>query len=158
MPSSPSQQKNKNLQEYLRFAVTGGLNTAIDFGVFNALLFAAGGAVSHTTYVVFKGISFCAAVSNSYVLNKRWVFAHAATTKNPKEKILFFSMSAVGFVLNTISALIVFSLIESAFPAFNKALAANIGAVAGAIITKVWNFLSYKFIVFKSPTPHTIKA
>ena len=50
-------------------------------------------------YSGFKGISFIAAVVNSYFWNKYWVFA--STGKNKKGEFLkFFIISAIGFGIN----------------------------------------------------------
>ena len=61
------------LLQLAKFIVVGVLNTLVDLGVLNLLIL-----VTDVTlgpfYVIFKSISFIAAVSNSYVWNKYWTF------------------------------------------------------------------------------------
>ncbi|HEY0908471.1 MAG TPA: GtrA family protein [Candidatus Paceibacterota bacterium] len=141
---------SKRWGEYARFAVTGVANTAIDFAAFNGLLLLSGGTVGRPAYVVFKSVSFCAAVANSYVMNSRWVFKRAAAKKARREGVTFFAASGIGFLLNIAASVGVFSLVKWLVPSLGDAWGANIGAVAGVIATNTWNFLSYKFFVFKA--------
>ncbi len=106
--------------------------------------------MGRTAYVAFKSISFCVAVANSYALNSRWVFKRQKARRTRREGALFFVASCIGFLLNIGASVAVFSLVGAIWPDFSKTWSANIGAVAGVVATNVWNYLSYKFFVFKA--------
>jgi putative flippase GtrA len=135
------------MQKLLRFIVVGVFNTAIDLAVLNALVLLFGLGVHGELYFFFKAISFIAAVSNSYFWNKYWVF-EKKTSVGAKESSLFLTVSGAGFLLNVMVSSLVFALIQSTH-LVSLHLAANIGALAGTIAVLSWNFLGYKYVVFK---------
>ncbi|MDE1874609.1 MAG: GtrA family protein [Patescibacteria group bacterium] len=139
------------LLEYVRFGITGALNTATDFLVLNILLSVAGSAesVQGWTYVLAKAASFTVAVIQSYFLNKHWVFGVHTTTRNMEESARFFAVSVAGFVLNIASAALVFGAL-GALGTMDVRLRANIGALVGTLIVLAWNYTGYKFFVFKT--------
>jgi len=125
-----------------KFAVVGVLNTVLDFAVLNVLITMSG--VSEGTLAsVFKGISFIVAVVNSYYWNKHWTFNFKG--KVEREFLQFFVISLIGFGLNVGAFSLVVNVVGAGGP-----LWANIGALAGTVAGFTWNFLGYKFIVFKS--------
>lgn len=134
------------LLQIAKFVAVGGLNTLLDLGILNTLIFLSGIAVGWW-YSIFKGISFIAAVINSYFWNKHWTFGVGGTA-SVKEFSQFFVVSLVGFGINISLASFVVNVIGSPE---NISLErwANIGAFATTIVSLIWNFLGYKFIVFK---------
>lgn len=149
------------LLEYGRFLVTGILNTATDFLILNGLLFlfSRGPEVSKPTYVAFKTISFLGAITQSYALNKHWVFGRArtrgaASTKGyARERGMFLAVSALGFGINIAAAGATFAALGH-MGMFDQRIDANIGALAGTALTLITNFVGYKFLVFKRHEPH----
>ena len=143
----------KNLVLYLqagKFVLVGILNTLIDFGVLNLLMFATGIA-SGLWFSVFKGISFLAAVINSYILNRIWTFKGVGQENKGKEFLQFFVVSCVGFSINVGIASLVVNVIAGHFIffGFSPKIWANVGALAATGCSMVWNFIGYKFFVFK---------
>ncbi len=130
----------------IKFLVVGVLNTFIDFGVLNLLIFFTGIAQG-LWYSIFKAISFTTAVINSYFMNKFWTFKAKEAT-NPKEFGQFFIVSAGGFLLNVGTASFLVNFIGPRF-GISKNLWANIGALGGTVVAFLWNFAGYKFFVFK---------
>lgn len=130
-----------------KFVLVGALNTFVDLGVLNILILisqVAGGPL----YSVFKGISFIVAVINSYFWNKLWVFsARIGEIKKEKEFFQFLAVSVIGFVINVGTA----TLIVVIGPRFGMTLKlwANLAAIIAAFAGMSWNFVGYKFIVFK---------
>ncbi|MCH8987154.1 GtrA family protein [Patescibacteria group bacterium] len=125
-----------------KFLLIGGFNTLIDLGVLNILILATG-ITSGLGFSLFKGTSFLAAVLNSYFWNKRWTF------RSQKDVFLqFFTISAIGFVLNVGAASLVVNVLTPQF-GLSEQLWANVGAITGTLVVMTWNFLGYKFIVFK---------
>jgi putative flippase GtrA len=136
----------------MRFLGVGVLNTAADFLVLNALLFVSGPEVKKSWYVVFKIISFLAAVTQSYFLNRRWVFVRERAKEHMPssgEKKRFLAVSVTGFGINIASSYAVFVILGSA-GLFNQRIDANLGALAGSVLTQVSNYIGYKFLVFNT--------
>lgn len=136
---------------FVKFSLVGAFNTAVDFAVLNVLIFLFGTGGHGELYVVFKTVSFLAAVVNSYYLNKTWVFAR----KNPvgespraKEGALFLAISSIGLLLNVAISAGVFFIVTPILP-ISAHFAANIGASLGSGAVLLWNFLGYKYIVFQ---------
>lgn len=131
-----------------KFLLVGALNTFIDLGVLNLLILISGIA-SGSLYSVFKGISFTIAVINSYFWNKFWTFKRSKTTAPGKEFLQFFIVSVIGFSINVGAASLVVNVIGPQFGLIAEVWA-NIGAIVAALCGTVWNFIGYKFIVFKA--------
>jgi len=130
-----------------KFVLTGVLNTLIDFGILNFLI-SLSGATEGGLYSMFKGLSFLVAVTNSYFWNKFWVFESKKYTSRA-EYLQFIVVSAIGFGVNVGIASLVVNLIGPLGGASPK-LWANVGAIGGTLVGLTWNFLGYKFIVFKA--------
>ncbi len=142
--------KTPMILQIAKFVATGVLNTLLDIGVLNLLMFVFA-ATSGSSYSIFKGASFIVANINSYFWNKYWTFGSgkSATTKEFGQ---FFAVSFVGFLINTgIASLIVNFM--SPIGGISVTLWANVGAIVATLASLVWNFLGYKFIVFKKPQP-----
>lgn len=130
---------------FFKFACVGILNTAIDFIVLNALVLSFGAGPQGELFVFFKSVSFLAAVANSYLLNKIWVFEVSAS-RDAKEPALFFIVSALGLLINVS---ISFAVFAAGARLFSPQIAANIGALLGTIGVLAWNFIGYRFFVFQ---------
>ena len=145
------------MRQFARFVVAGFLAAAIDFGVLNFLMFLTGLAVG-LPFTIFKSISFIIAATNSYFVNKFWTFGNqkaldpAAFTEKKsalKEYGQFLAVSTIGIIINVGVASII---VNGAGPQYGlePKIWANLGAVAGAAIGLVWNFIGFKLIVFKT--------
>lgn len=141
------------LKEYLRFGATGVLNTATDFVVLNCLLtgFATLGDTHNVVYMVAKTLSFLVAVVQSYFLNKYWVFRAGGHGKNMEETARFFTVSLAGLAINIAASSLVFAALAAATVTDTR-IRANIGAITGTLAVLAWNYVGYKFFVFKTPT------
>jgi putative flippase GtrA len=132
------------LLQIAKFILVGGLNTLVDLGVLNVLILVTDVAVG-PFYVVFKSISFVAAVSNSYIWNKYWTFQ--SKNNDSKEVVQFFVVSLIGFLINVGFASAIVSWVS--IVGVSPKLMANLGALTGTFAGLAWNFIGYKFIVFK---------
>ena len=133
----------KKTTQFLRFLVVGAINTAIDFGVLNILIVVTGIA-SGLGYTAFKLVSFLAAMTNSYVLNKRWTFKDN-TKLRTTEYGAFAILACVGGAINIgVASLIVNGI---SVPVWATAhLWANVGAAVAALASLSWNFMSYRWL------------
>lgn len=145
-----------------KFGVIGVLNTLVDWGVL-AVLFAVGptwfsvatdqsivttGGIAITAYTLYKSISFIVANINSYYWNKYWTFATSLSQKTKAEFLQFFAVSMIGFLLNVGISSYVFKSITPSV-GMNGDQWGLVGAAIGSVVGLAWNFLGYKFIVFK---------
>ncbi|MBZ9569619.1 GtrA family protein [Patescibacteria group bacterium] len=130
-----------------RFLLVGALNTFIDLGVLNFLMWIFGIAAG-VSYSVFKGISFLAATVNSYFWNKYWTFEKKERKPGPKEFIKFLIITTIGFLINVGIASLVVNIIGPKF-GITEVTWGNIGAFAAVFVAWIWNFIGVKFIVFK---------
>ena len=129
--------------------MVGALNTFLDLGVLNLLILVTGISAG-TTYSVFKGASFIVAALNSYAWNKWWTF-ESKKEKIGKEFTQFMFVSVIGFFLNVGTATLTVNVVGPQF-GITPTLWANIGALLGTMVVFVWNFVGYKFWVFKENT------
>lgn len=140
-----------------KFLLIGGLNTAIHFAVYNFLIFITKDTEAFSL-MIFTTTAFIFANINSYVFNKNWTFKDSESQEEAKKFSAFFVVSLVGLLLNV---LIVYSIIKYipdflGVPAIlhivggkAETLWANVALLAATLLALVWNFIGYKFIVFK---------
>jgi putative flippase GtrA len=96
----------------------------------------------------FKIISFSCAAVNSYFWNKFWTFKKKETKVGTKEFSQFYLITGISLLLNVGIASLIVNSIGPQFGLTEK-IWANIGAFIGVLGAFIWNFLGYKFIVFK---------
>jgi putative flippase GtrA len=145
-----------------KFGVIGVLNTLVDLGFLalitlvvrqssgieaKATLFVIGTSVV-TYYSLYKATSFLIANVNSYFWNKHWTFNQNPEKKTHAQFLQFFAVSIVGFIINVLIASAIFKTLGT-FSMFTEDQQGLMGAAAGSIIGLAWNFIGYKFIVFK---------
>ncbi len=135
------------LQQLMRFVVVGLINTGIDFLILNVEMFLTR-ITSGPGMIAQNAISFGVATINSYYLNKKWTFSDNERKKEGIKFTQFLTVSIIGIIINTI---IVYLFTTSVQPMFglNPQLWANVGKIIATAISLIWNFLGYKFIVFK---------
>ncbi len=141
-------KKNKSFLQIGKFALVGGVNFLLDLGVLNLFIFLTSIA-SGPFYSVFKGVSFITAVINSYLLNKFWTFSDQAQNKRvTKEFLSFIVVSLIGLFINNIVASFLVNFVGPQ-AGISENLWASIGAIIASFVGMFWNFVGYKFIVFK---------
>lgn len=133
--------------QFGKFITIGFSNTALDFGVLNLLMYFSG-IERGISFSVFKAISFLVAVTNSYFWNKYWTFDNPEGKKWAKQFFMFIVISGTAFVLNVAVASFIVNVLKP-FGNITPTIWANFGALASLILTIMWTFLGYKFIVFK---------
>ena len=141
-----------------KFVIIGVMNTLVDLGILTLLIFVFRAffqidsslvvLAGVSAYSFYKATSFILANINSYYWNKYWTFSQNSEKKAGTEFLQFFTVSLIGFLLNVFMASYVFRAINP-FAGLNPDQWALIGALAGSIAGLAWNFIGYKFIVFK---------
>jgi putative flippase GtrA len=92
-----------------------------------------------------KAISFFAATIIKYFSDKYWAFEKYEKHDMHKEMAKFFMVAIVGSVIN-VASFFVFSKIETGL---NPYIWQEVCIILAALVTAIWNFSGYKFIVFK---------
>ncbi len=133
--------------QFGKFTVIGASNTAIDLGVLNLLIMVTGIHVG-PAYSVFKGLSFAAAMLNSFCWNKLWTFSSPGRRRVGREFATFLLVSGTGLLLNVAVATAMVGWVGPR-GGISAELWANVSAVAALVVTIFWNFVGYKFFVFK---------
>ncbi len=97
------QRLQRNLMQFVKFAVVGGIGTAVNLLVLKLTLFAWGQFNATTPFAVeafASGLAFAVAVVNNYLLNRWWTFRSSGTMGT--EFVKFLIVSIAGLVLNEI--------------------------------------------------------
>jgi len=138
------------IKQFAKFFVVGIMNTGVDFTILNILMYTTKQS-SGTPYAFFKGLSFLAAVTLSYFINKHWTFQDKSNENNDKKFYQFILVSIVGAFINITAATLVVSFIKPMFASapISGILWGNIGALCGSASGLIWNFIGYKLWVFK---------
>ncbi len=141
-------KKIKFLWQFTKCVVVGVLNTFIDLGVLNFLLWISQANVkTGWIYAIFKTISFSCASFNSYIWNKWWTFEKGSQLKG-KEFAKFYILTGIGFLINVGIATLLVKYVSVGFVA-EKVWAGIIAPLIAVLCGFVWNFTAYKFLVFK---------
>ena len=135
------------LYQFGKFFLVGGFNFLLDASILNFFLVATK-LTAGLPQSGFKGASFVLGITSSYLLNKYWTFSADSSENKSKEIYRFILISGVGFILN-VGLDYVFVNMVGSFWGMKPILWAQFSAVMAGAITMSWNFLGYKFIVFK---------
>ena len=137
----------KIIFQVAKFGCVGAANFAVDIGILNLLIFLSGTAAG-VAYIAFKVISFIFAVTNSYLWNKIWTFKKTDTKETGKEFGQFIMVSVIGLILNAaVAGFLV--IIIGPMGGISVKTWASVSAAVASICVMAWNFLGYKFWVFK---------
>lgn len=126
---------------FLKFCVVGVLNTVIDIGILQILLWVTHiDARTSPLLFLFVTISFLCAVLNGFVLNKFWTFKMRARKNTKRQFIKFLISNIIGLGLTMLFMAI-----------FVQKL--HIGAITSklgtSVIVLVWNFFATKHWAFR---------
>lgn len=128
-----------------KFFLVGIFATIIDLKFFEILAWLFSSFVG--MLIISKAISFLLATFLKYWGNKHWAF-QKSEKESIKEIVLFLMVTVIGLALD-VSAFYYFLSIMG--PQFNLSLHiwTEFSVIFAAIIAAAWNFLGYKFLVFK---------
>jgi len=130
-----------------KFLLIGVLATLVDLGIFNflGLIFGLTAAWALNT---FKGISFLVATFAKYWGNKFWAFEKMERAGMGKEITQFYVVTTIGLGINVGIFSLIVNTLGSQF-ATPPEILRTLGVIVAALVVAIWNFLGYKFIVFK---------
>ena len=127
--------------------LVGILNTLIDLGILT-LLMETFAIFAGLPYVIFKGVSFSFGSINSYFWNKFWTFEKKETKETLRETSQFYLITIGGLLIHLGVTSLIVNLLGPQF-GLSERIWAYFGAIAAVFFGFSWNFLGYKFIVFK---------
>jgi putative flippase GtrA len=137
--------------QFAKYALVGLANTAVDFGIFNLLMWA-GQTYEGKIIFLFNTISFLIAVVHSYFWNKLWTFKDKRNANKAIQFVQFVIVSLIGALINSGIVYAMSSLVDPACGLSQNAWV-NTSKVVATVISLVWNFVGYKLIVFKEIKP-----
>lgn len=128
----------KKHESKLRFAIVGGTNTAIDFGIL--FLLHSVGVNKYVANIISTSIAFIF----SFFANRTFTFKSKGSAK--KQFIPFLVVTLIGlWVLQPAVIWLVSVLLQN----MNETLALFIAKLVATIASLVWNYLFYSRVVFK---------
>lgn len=136
----------KLIQQFSKFFLIGMLNTGIDFGVLN-LLMRLFNIYEGSSIIPIKAIAFFIANINSYFCNKYWTFKQKQKEHVAQEYGKFLIISGIALGIHLVVIYSVTTLIPPIL--ISKELWANFANLLAVGLSLIWNFIGYKFIVFK---------
>jgi len=130
-----------------KFVLIGALFAFLDILILNILLqwF---GITKGAAYSVLVGISFVVATTLKYVADKYWAFEQKEGGKTAVEFGSFFIITLVSGGIQIGVATLIVNVVGPLF-GISPYVWANVGKIGGIVVASAWNFLGYKFIVFK---------
>lgn len=138
----------KFIHEAFKFGVVGGINTVINYAVFNALAL----TVFEDGQLKAAVVATLVATFTSYLMNRHWTYRDRPKSAMRREYALFFLFNATGLAIELgVLALAKYGL------GFTGLLALNIAKTAGVGIATVFRFWSYRTFVFQ-PAPAATAA
>ncbi len=131
------------MREVGKFGTVGGIAFAIDFAIFNVLLYA--GAES----LLAKTGSTIIATTFAFVGNRYWTWRDREHTNMARQYTMFFLLNAVGLGIGLACLAISHYGLGSIWPEFQTPLADNIsGQLVGTAVGTLFRFWSYRRFVF----------
>ena len=141
----------KSINEFIKYALVGAINIAIDITIINILSFATGITKGNMLFI-FNIIAFLVYSICGYYLNKRFTFRKISSEKAYFQyaSVLFFSMilnSLMLVILTSKNPLIAFMPKETSIVSINH-LWMNIAILIDSMVIGFLGFLINKFFVF----------
>ena len=131
-----------------KFLLIGAFFAIFDLIILNLLMEEFGiSKDSGSKYSLFVAISFIIATIVKYVADKYWAFEKSEKGQAGMEFLKFFLITLVSGLIQVGVASAAFKLLSSS--GMTELVLGNIGKILGIAVASVFNFICYKFIVFK---------
>jgi len=122
-----------------RFVLVGAFADVIDIKVFQFLFWII------PLYLIFKVVSFLAATFVKFWWNKHWTFEKYEKKHINREVVQFFIVTLMGLAIDVV----LFYYFSRVKTGISTKLWIELSIIFAAIVAAIWNFLGYKFLVFK---------
>jgi putative flippase GtrA len=139
------------IHQFAKYCLIGIISTLTDMEIFLFLVWIAG-FDSGLLNGAFKSASFIIATYVKFIGNKYWTFEEREKRETKKEFMNFLIITFLGLLLDVAGFLFFTRTIG---PQFGIPVLAwkEISVILAALAAAVWNFLGYKFIIFKKHVP-----
>ncbi|TDB71574.1 GtrA family protein [Micromonospora sp. KC721] len=139
----------KFIHEALKFGIVGGVNTVINYAVFNALALTVfvNGQLKATV------IATIVATITSYLMNRHWTYRDRPKSAVQREYVLFFLFNGAGLLIELgVLALAKYGL------GVHGLLALNVAKTCGVLLATLFRFWSYRTFVFQPVPAHAAQT
>ncbi|MGC5018521.1 GtrA family protein [Micromonospora sp. DT47] len=139
----------KFIHEVLKFGTVGGINTVINYALFNALALTVfvDGQLKATV------IATIVATITSYLMNRHWTYRDRPKSALQREYALFFLFNAAGLLIELgVLAAAKYGL------GVNSLIAMNVAKTGGVLLGTLFRFWSYRTFVFQPVPQHAEKT
>ncbi|GGM19416.1 hypothetical protein GCM10011608_00030 [Micromonospora sonchi] len=134
----------KFLHEAFKFGLVGGINTVINYAVFNALAL----TVFVDGQLKATAVATVVATITSYLMNRHWTYRDRPKSALRREYVLFFFFNGVGLLIELgVLAAAKYGL------GVTGLLALNIAKTGGVVLATLFRFWSYRTFVFQPAAP-----
>ncbi|MGC1214519.1 MAG: GtrA family protein [Micromonospora sp.] len=135
----------KFIHEALKFGIVGGINTVINYAVFNALAL----TVFRDGQLKATAIATIVATITSYLMNRHWTYRDRPKSALQREYALFFLFNATGLIIELgVLAAAKYGL------GVTSLLALNVAKTGGVLLATMFRFWSYRTFVFQPVPKH----
>ncbi|GIF50522.1 putative flippase GtrA [Asanoa ferruginea] len=134
----------KLFREALKFGIVGGINTVINFVVFNALAL----TVFHGGQLKANVIATVFATFTSYFMNRHWTYRDRPKSAMRRETLLFIGFNTAGLVIE----LGVLGIAKYGLGT-ESLLLLNVFKFLGLGLATIFRFYTYRTFVFRAAKP-----
>jgi putative flippase GtrA len=132
----------KEQKRFIKFGIVGAIGTVVDYSIFNLFAYVFG-----LEEVIAQGISFTAAVTSNFILNRAWTFRDSRSKRLRVQLAQYVLVNTIGLIIRTP----IFAGLGSLFHIYLDPLQLPFGvdavwlahnlALAGAIgVVLLWNY------------------
>jgi putative flippase GtrA len=135
------------IYQLAKFVLVGAFFAVFDLIILNSLMAYFGITKEEILkYSIFVIISFIVVTTFKYFANKYWAFEKMEKERMEKEFGIFFLVTAISGIIQVGVASLLFKFL---ILIVSPLLAGNAGKILGIVVASIWNFICYKFLVFK---------
>lgn len=126
-----------------KFGLIGAFADVADIKAYQLIFF-----LLPANSMAIKTVSFLIATAIKYWFNKTWAFEKTEKNGIKKEALQFFAITLVGLAINVASFYYFTKVMGPQFQ-MPAEIWTELSIIFSALTAAIWNFLGYKFIVFK---------
>jgi putative flippase GtrA len=135
----------KFVHEALKFGIVGGINTVINYAVFNALAL----TVFRDGQLKATVVATLVATVTSYLMNRHWTYRDRPGSALKREYALFFLFNGAGLLIELgVLAVAKYGL------GVTSLLMLNVAKTGGVLLATLFRFWSYRTFVFQPAPQH----